>query len=56
MSNGQRFNPAELPPDKMAPHSVEAEEALLGSILINPDCLYDVIDFLKPDVFFHHAE
>ena len=36
----------------MAPHSVEAEEAVLGSILINPEVLHDVAAFLQPDDFF----
>lgn len=43
---------AVLPPDRMAPHSVEAEEAVLGSILINPEALFDVASFLQPDDFF----
>jgi replicative DNA helicase len=38
--------------DRMAPHSVEAEESVLGSILLNPDSLYEVVDFLKADDFF----
>lgn len=41
-----------LRPDRMAPHSVEAEEAVLGSILINPDAYFDVAPFLKDDDFF----
>ncbi len=36
----------------MAPHSVEAEEAVLGSILINPESLYEVASFLQADDFF----
>lgn len=39
-------------PDQLAPHSVEAEEAVLGSILINPDVLLDVAGFLAPVDFF----
>ncbi|MBN1201815.1 MAG: replicative DNA helicase [Anaerolineae bacterium] len=39
-------------PDRMAPHSVEAEEAVLGSILINPDALFEVASFLQADDFF----
>ncbi len=34
------------------PHSVEAEEAVLGSILINPDALFDVASFLQPEDFY----
>jgi replicative DNA helicase len=40
------------PPDKMTPSNLEAEEAVLGSILINPDALYDVATFLKAEDFF----
>lgn len=39
-------------PDRMAPHSVEAEEAVLGSVLINPDALFEVASFLQVDDFF----
>ncbi len=38
--------------DQLAPHSIEAEEAVLGSILINPDALFEVLAFLRPDDFF----
>ncbi|MCD4684428.1 MAG: replicative DNA helicase, partial [Anaerolineae bacterium] len=34
------------------PHSVEAEEAVLGSILINPDAIFDVASFLQPEDFY----
>ena len=34
------------------PHSVEAEEAVLGSILINPDALHEVASFLRADDFY----
>jgi len=39
-------------PDRMAPHSVEAEEAVLGSILIDQDARFDVMPFLHTDDFF----
>ena len=34
------------------PHSIEAEEAVLGSILINPDALHEVASFLHADDFY----
>ncbi|MBP8974362.1 MAG: replicative DNA helicase [Anaerolineae bacterium] len=43
---------ASVQPEQMAPHSIEAEEAVLGSILINPDALYDVASFLQSEDFF----
>src|SRR5258708_36147118 len=39
-------------PDKIAPHSSEAEEAVLGSILINPDSMLEVASFLQAADFF----
>lgn len=39
-------------PEKLAPHASDAEEAVLGSILINPDTLIDVASQLTTDMFF----
>jgi replicative DNA helicase len=36
----------------MAPHSVEAEESVLGSILLNPKALLEVAPFLKTEDFY----
>jgi replicative DNA helicase len=36
---------------RMAPHNIEAEQALLGAILVNNDAYYQVSDFLKPEHF-----
>jgi replicative DNA helicase len=36
------------------PHSREAEEALLGAVLINPDAYYDAAGFLRTDDFYIH--
>jgi replicative DNA helicase len=43
---------SDLRTDQLAPHSVEAEEAVLGSILINPDTLFEVMSFLQAEDFF----
>jgi len=37
---------------RMPPHNIEAEQALLGAILVNNDAFYRVSDFLKPEHFF----
>ena len=37
---------------RQAPQSVEAEQALLGSILIDSRCLTDVIGIVKPEDFY----
>jgi replicative DNA helicase len=33
------------------PHSREAEEAVLGAVLINPEVYYDLAQFLQPEDF-----
>src|SRR5215467_7289191 len=38
--------------DRVAPNSSEAEEAVLGSILINPEAILEVAAFLQPTDFF----
>ncbi len=37
---------------RLAPHNIEAEQALLGAILVNNDAYYRVSDFLKSEHFF----
>jgi replicative DNA helicase len=37
---------------RLAPHNVEAEQALLGAILLNNDAFYRVSDFLEPEHFY----
>jgi replicative DNA helicase len=39
-------------PEKAIPHNVEAEEAILGSLLIDPEAIFRVSSFLKPDDFY----
>lgn len=40
---------------KIPPHSIEAEQATLGSILIDNEAIYKVIDFLQPEHFYRTA-
>ena len=37
---------------RSAPQNVEAEQALLGAILVNNDAFYRVSDFLRAEHFF----
>ncbi|TFH35203.1 MAG: replicative DNA helicase [Dehalococcoidia bacterium] len=37
---------------RLPPHDIEAEEALVGSLLIDPDAILKVVTFLKADDFF----
>jgi replicative DNA helicase len=50
-----------LPPEQSTapatpsiPHSREAEEAVVGAVLINPEAYYDVAQFLQADDFYIH--
>ena len=36
------------------PYDRQAEEAVLGSVLVNPEVYYDVTHFLSADDFFLH--
>src|SRR6201992_3416290 len=40
------------PTYRAAPHNIEAEQSLLGAILVNNEALYRVADFLEPTHFF----
>ena len=49
------FRPADeqsVPDYKAAPHNIEAEQALLGAILVHPEAFDRVSDFLEPAHFF----
>jgi replicative DNA helicase len=54
----RRSAPDNTPVFRAAPHNIEAEQALLGAILVNNEAFYRVSDFLKPDHFFEpiHAK
>jgi replicative DNA helicase len=43
---------ATTPAYRSAPHNIEAEQSLLGAILVNNDAFYRVSDFLEPPHFF----
>lgn len=38
--------------EKLPPHDLEAEEAVIGSLLIDSDAMLEINTFLKPDDFF----
>ncbi|MCP4181929.1 MAG: replicative DNA helicase [Hyphomicrobiales bacterium] len=52
----QQNNPEEA--YRLAPHNIEAEQALLGAMLVNNDAFYRVSDFLKSEHFYEsiHAQ
>ena len=41
--------------DRLPPQSIEAEQSVLGSILIDRDAIIEVADFLKPEDFYRQA-
>ena len=45
---------ADYGPNRSAPHAVEAEEAVLGCVLINPEAYFEVAAFLRPEDFYLH--
>src|SRR5690606_39393512 len=48
----RKLGGAEAPLYREAPNNIEAEQALLGAILVNNDAFYRVSDFLKPNHFY----
>ena len=52
MAEVRRLHPEEDPGYRQAPNNVEAEQALLGAILVNNEAFYRVSDFLEPDHFY----
>jgi replicative DNA helicase len=48
----RKLDPPAQPSFRQAPHNVEAEQALLGAILVNNEAFYRVSDFLLPEHFF----
>src|SRR5882672_12436248 len=51
-SVARKHLPQAAPTYRAAPHNIEAEQALLGAILVNNEALYRVSDFLEPPHFF----
>ncbi|MGB3540144.1 MAG: replicative DNA helicase [Mesorhizobium sp.] len=48
----RKFGVTEQPLYREAPNNIEAEQALLGAILVNNDAFYRVSDFLKSSHFY----
>ncbi|HWA19489.1 MAG TPA: replicative DNA helicase [Devosia sp.] len=51
-TNIARIRPADEKSFRLAPQNVEAEQALLGAILVNNEAFYRVSDFLLPEHFY----
>ncbi|MGH7777114.1 MAG: replicative DNA helicase [Candidatus Dormibacterales bacterium] len=39
-------------PGRVPPHSLEAEQSVLGSFVVDPDAIARVLDFLRPEDFY----
>ncbi len=44
-----------MPPERLPPHNAEAEQSVLGSILIDPDAIIRIAPFLRQDDFYREA-
>ncbi len=58
-STARKIPEASAPPYRAAPHNIEAEQALLGAILINNEAFYEFRTFFSPTTFFepiHQAD
>src|SRR5258707_8481215 len=51
-STARKHAPEPAPVYRSAPHNIEAEQALLGAVLVNNEAFYRVSDFLEPGHFF----
>ena len=54
MTDYQISEATQSPGAQIVPQSREAEESLIGSILINPEAYYEVAQFIKDDDFYIH--
>ncbi|MFS8865185.1 replicative DNA helicase, partial [Synechococcus sp. H55.9] len=41
--------------DRLPPQNIEAEEEILGAILLDPEALARVVEFLRPEMFYLSA-
>lgn len=41
--------------ERLLPHNIEAEEGVLGSIILDPEAIPQVADFLRPEDFYRDA-
>ncbi len=51
-SNVRKLPEPAVPPYRNAPQNIEAEQAVLGAIIVNNEAFYRVSDFLEPQHFF----
>jgi replicative DNA helicase len=54
MSESPVVETSASPAPQVVPHSQEAEEAVIGAVMINPEAYYDVAQFLQANDFYIH--
>jgi len=42
-------------PERIPPHNLEAEESLLGSMMLSPEAIAAAVDLVRPGDFYRHA-
>ena len=52
-ANKKKPSPKDL--SQLMPQNIEAEEAILGAILVNPSCMNKIVEHLKPESFYKPA-
>ena len=52
-ANKKKSSPEDL--SQLMPQNIEAEEAILGAILVNPSCMNKIVEHLKPESFYKPA-
>jgi len=52
MADNNNYNSSPPPPEKLQPRNIEAEEAVLGALLIDPDAILHIMSFLNAKDFF----
>jgi len=49
------FPPSNPTSERVPPHNTEAEQAILGGVLLDPDALGNVIEIIEPQDFYHEV-
>ena len=37
---------------RIPPHNIDSERALLGSIMLRPEAIHEIMDIIRPDAFY----
>src|SRR3989344_4321575 len=48
----KEYKPRVITGLRLPPHNIEAEKALLGSVMLRPDAMYEVMETLSPNSFY----